>query len=64
MSKVVTLYPRIVLMSNMDEEINCRLKDSNNNLVLAPGGRRHLTHFSEGEDGSHVLSLKLNDCEW
>jgi vacuolar protein sorting-associated protein 13A/C len=51
-------------MSNLVEDISCRLKDSNSNLILRAGGRRDLTHFSESEDGSHELSLKLNSCEW
>jgi hypothetical protein len=64
MSKVITLYPRIVVMSNLEEEISCRLKDSNSNLILRAGGRLDLTHFSENEGGSHELSLKLSSCEW
>jgi hypothetical protein len=64
MSKVVTLYPRIVIMSNMKEEIFFRLKNSNNHLSLLAGCRRDLTHFSDCEEGSHELSLKVSNCEW
>jgi hypothetical protein len=59
MTKVVVFMPRVVLQSFMNEDLHCRLNDTNASLILRPDSKISLTHFSENDDGSHQISIRM-----
>lgn len=62
----MTFTPRIIVQSNMLEDIQCRLKDTNTALVLRANSKMYLTHFSENDEGLHQMSIRISSRvgEW